>query len=959
MPQKITVEIDGIGRVELDDSFATLDASAQDAIIQDIVAQQGGSRTAPTPTPPQTPGPSPTNAPSLPGRPYAGTEAPLDPSDLGDTSGYLSQPWFDEQERLYQESINSGAYPSPTEGTAPTANADGGFFRMPNDWGELGQGLAQGTGDIVEGIGDLYGIVGNPLNAALNWAIGDDLFTVDNGQALREGLGFPDSNGLPSDIISGITGGIGFAGLARAGGSAAGTVTQRVLAELGATPVRDGVAGGTAALASGVAEEAGAGPVGQTLAALSGGVAGYKAAGLPQAATRTARAERFATREARQNPYAAFDAEIVEDISRLTTDRAVSPTDPRGRSAVTATQLNSLERSYTSRFRDMITEADLPVPERRRLRSALDRDDDIPLDEINALRGSVIGDAVADGIMRRQRLRQLTPELRSRTGALGLAANVMDFIPGIPGIVSRGARAIARASGDGEAARVNAAERLIARQRGYQRLGQMTGPSGARESAQALWDASDAAAAARLEQDGLNALARETAAFDRQARPILRERAKMRAAEDFGPLNLGGEDAAVLEVEARKALARQAARTATSSERRLEGFDEQLATPQAPTPEARITARDMTSFRRDISDPAPDLRDVRNPVATDAQLARRIQTRDRAIANLEGQTADFDARLADPSTAPVRRAVAEDPVDRMVSAGIQGEFRALDSLSNSTGLSREDATRVLRSLEESNPDLARDIARVTAGHNTSNARMGPVLRPLMRAEAERLGIPMREAGTPAPARSIPPDPEVQARLAALDERTVASLGDDAAQMTQRELSLVEELDQIDVWRGEMDGTPFRDSEAGLLQERPDDLARATEIRTELETIRSERTMRSVDRPQQWEQGRSRYQAQANDAIERLTNDDILDREVLDIVGNAPVQLRDNFRTIEEAEAYIIQRVIPDLEAAGRSPREIATVRAHLFEIAQAKPYANAAAYEAGTSYRPPGRPPAN
>jgi hypothetical protein len=62
------------------------------------------------------------------------------------------------------------------------------------------------TGDLVEGAGDVVGLVANPLNAATNAALGTDLST-DFGASLRGLTGLPDDS--PGLVKAMNTGGIG------------------------------------------------------------------------------------------------------------------------------------------------------------------------------------------------------------------------------------------------------------------------------------------------------------------------------------------------------------------------------------------------------------------------------------------------------------------------------------------------------------------------------------------------------------------------------------------------------------------------------------------------------------------------------------------------------------------------------------------------------------------------------
>lgn len=167
----------------------------------------------------------------------------------------------------------SGVTVTDTGGNSPTGGG-GGFLS------QLGQGIAQGTGDLVEGAGDIVGLVGNPLNATINAATGSNLST-DLGKSLRDALGLPENqNKTASAINQGAMAALGGAGLARGAASAVTSLpVQNALMQFGRTPIRDAVAGAAAGGASQLAEQGGAGPVGQVGAALAGGMAGYAGAG--------------------------------------------------------------------------------------------------------------------------------------------------------------------------------------------------------------------------------------------------------------------------------------------------------------------------------------------------------------------------------------------------------------------------------------------------------------------------------------------------------------------------------------------------------------------------------------------------------------------------------------------------------------------------------------------------------
>lgn len=180
-------------------------------------------------------------------------------------------------------------------GQTPPADPNGGGGGFMS---QLGQGIAQGTGDLVEGAGDMVGLALNPVNATINAATGSNLST-DVGATLRQSLGLPENKSkFASAINQGGIQALTGAGIARAAGGALASLAARgvgrpvgTLAEampgalqtFGKTPLRDTVAGAAAGAGSVIGEQMG-GAGGALVGALAGGVAGYGAAGRAGAA---------------------------------------------------------------------------------------------------------------------------------------------------------------------------------------------------------------------------------------------------------------------------------------------------------------------------------------------------------------------------------------------------------------------------------------------------------------------------------------------------------------------------------------------------------------------------------------------------------------------------------------------------------------------------------------------------
>jgi hypothetical protein len=123
------------------------------------------------------------------------------------------------------------------------------------------EAIKQGTGAVVEGAGDLFGLVANPANATINFATGSNLST-DLGRTLREATGLPEGRTpgerVVNEIVAGGTGGITGSGLATwlsKAATAAPGVARSVLSEIGMTPAVDVIGGMAAGGAAQTAQE--------------------------------------------------------------------------------------------------------------------------------------------------------------------------------------------------------------------------------------------------------------------------------------------------------------------------------------------------------------------------------------------------------------------------------------------------------------------------------------------------------------------------------------------------------------------------------------------------------------------------------------------------------------------------------------------------------------------------------
>jgi hypothetical protein len=170
----------------------------------------------------------------------------------------------------------TGGGDEPLRNFDPNDPTRGGLLPSPSQFAE---GIAQGTGDIVQGIGDTVGMITDPFARTLADALGYDGSQMPSlGTAIREGVGLPQSEeGLGRSArefaASGLVGGAAARGMSAV---MAPGVAQNALNVLGRTPIRDTVAGAGAGAGAYAGEQIGGVP-GQIVGTLAGGVAGYGA----------------------------------------------------------------------------------------------------------------------------------------------------------------------------------------------------------------------------------------------------------------------------------------------------------------------------------------------------------------------------------------------------------------------------------------------------------------------------------------------------------------------------------------------------------------------------------------------------------------------------------------------------------------------------------------------------------
>lgn len=215
-----------------------------------------------------------------------------------DGSAYLS-PMQGEDKRQQSDPFGIAGANGPQGPDSPPQGPSGGsdtwFAGIPGLEGNyspesLWKGIKTGVGDVVQGVGDTLGIIGNPLNATINAATGSHLST-NLGETARQATGIEHGNRPIVEAINrGGASALSGAGIARAAIPLAASAPVRgALSQYAATPVRDVAAGAAAGTSGEIAKENGAGTVGQIAASVLGGMAGYggasalAAAGAPKA----------------------------------------------------------------------------------------------------------------------------------------------------------------------------------------------------------------------------------------------------------------------------------------------------------------------------------------------------------------------------------------------------------------------------------------------------------------------------------------------------------------------------------------------------------------------------------------------------------------------------------------------------------------------------------------------------
>lgn len=195
-------------------------------------------------------------------------------------------------------------------------NVTNGATSAQIDNESIGQALYRGVGDVAAGVGDVVGLIGNPLNYAINWATGSNLST-DLGQTFRDATGAPEpvtdgerylSTAARSGSNALATGGA--ASMARGASGMAGYVANQVARNIPGDVV-GGLVGGVGAEGGGDVGARVGGSTGRAVGSLAGAFTG-NTAGVRSSEVAAAKLARSLPREAAINANGTLTAEAHE-----------------------------------------------------------------------------------------------------------------------------------------------------------------------------------------------------------------------------------------------------------------------------------------------------------------------------------------------------------------------------------------------------------------------------------------------------------------------------------------------------------------------------------------------------------------------------------------------------------------------------------------------------------------------
>lgn len=413
------IQIDGVGTVEVDDSFLTLSPEEQDETIQEIAAEIGKRTTQPQAdiTPPSAPSPA---SPIAASQQIVPDNTPLQPAD--NSKAPFSDEWLAEQERLYQQSLQSQRSLEREEANAPKADRTTGLQA-----GVLGfaDSLTFGFGDEIDAA--MGTILGDGATAKGYKTIWDGLSFSDayhanvaeNRQLLDEAQDEHSAAYLAGNIAGGF---VPVGGTLTAAKSATGLSKLKRAAGAGAAygglygmgsdtgDLEDRIDGTVKGAAIGAAGGAG-------LYATAKGAEKVLSPAVERLFPKVA-AARFA-REQEGNPFAPIDAEIANDLNKIVEN--ISPGNrklSKAKRDLLLSRINDLERSYLPL--DEIASLDIPPSAKARLRAALAKRHMLSPDEVAQVAdGTPAGEAAAEAIGKAIRLRSLVTEFAESGSSTG------------------------------------------------------------------------------------------------------------------------------------------------------------------------------------------------------------------------------------------------------------------------------------------------------------------------------------------------------------------------------------------------------------------------------------------------------------------------------------------------------------------------------------------------------------
>ncbi|QDK34721.1 hypothetical protein [Sphingomonas sp. IC081] len=414
------LEIDGLGRVEVDDTFLKMSPQEQEATINEIVqSTQASPQGHITPTP-QAANRQPLAQPQ-PKDPEIYAPDGFGGNAYNPETGGFNDDWVKQQEADYQASLKhpqptplpqspTAAPPTPEQtsrlGAFGLGALDGLSFGLDD---EIGGGLAA----VIPGIGKSSIWDGKSLSDAANENI--DAYRGVKKAAEDEHFGYFLGGGLAGGLLP-ITGGLG-------GAKALGT-----LGKLGAaakTGAAYGAAYGFGSDEGGITDRLDGAATGAALGAIGGtalhGATKATGAILSPAARRLfpklADAQ-FAKAQA-GNPHALTDAKVSDDLDKIVRTLSVGNAKQKLSKAQESTLLSRIDDLETSYLPvDELKSLDLPPSTKARLQTAMAKRHLLSDSEVQSLRdGTPAGDAVAEAVEKSRRLRAYVPEGRNASGS--------------------------------------------------------------------------------------------------------------------------------------------------------------------------------------------------------------------------------------------------------------------------------------------------------------------------------------------------------------------------------------------------------------------------------------------------------------------------------------------------------------------------------------------------------------